>query len=232
MKENKILFSPGVIFKLLVFILLYPCLPLLISRHWNWWEAWFYALFSILGFAFSRLLAARRNPDLIVERSKFLQQPDAIHWDKHIAPLVGLGGAVLPIVAGLDALFSWSIPFHDTIKFSALLVFLLGYAFSSWALIENRFFSGMVRLQTDRQHTVVSSGPYRLVRHPGYAGAMLTYLAIPFFLDSSWAIIPALLLIILLVIRTSLEDEFLHSNLPGYREYAKNTRFRLLPGVW
>ena len=90
----------------------------------------------------------------------------------------------------------------------------------------------MVRIQTERGHQVISTGPYRWVRHPGYAGALITYLATPFFLDSIWALLPALFLMVVLVVRTSLEDRTLQEELTGYREYAGRVRFRLLPGVW
>ena len=90
----------------------------------------------------------------------------------------------------------------------------------------------MVRIQTDRGHKVVSSGPYRWLRHPGYAGGLLTYLATPFFLDSPWAFLPAPFITIVLVIRTKLEDRTLQNELEGYREYARQVRYRLLPGVW
>jgi protein-S-isoprenylcysteine O-methyltransferase Ste14 len=90
----------------------------------------------------------------------------------------------------------------------------------------------MARIQTDRGHQVVSSGPYRWMRHPGYAGALLTYLATPLFLDSGWAFLPTVFITILMVIRTYLEDRFLQDELEGYRDYVKRVRYRLLPGVW
>ena len=99
-------------------------------------------------------------------------------------------------------------------------------------MVANRFFSAVVRIQTDRGQTVVTSGPYRLVRHPGYAGGMLAWLAAPLALDSLWALLPAALTALALVIRTILEDRMLHAGLPGYAEYAQRTRARLLPGVW
>ena len=111
-------------------------------------------------------------------------------------------------------------------------IILAGYVLGAYALIENRFFSGMVRIQTDRDHQVVSSGPYRWVRHPGYAGALLVYLVTPLFLDSAWAFLPAVFLAVVLVIRTHLEDSTLQEELAGYREYARRVRYRLLPGVW
>jgi protein-S-isoprenylcysteine O-methyltransferase Ste14 len=217
---------------MLFFIIVIPFLPLLISRQWDWWEAWLYAIIGILGFAISRVLAARRHPDLLAERARFLQHEDAKPWDKFLSPMVGLGGGLIPLVAGLDALFGWSPPYSPPVKILALVIILAGYALGSYALIENRFFSGIVRIQSDRGHQVVSSGPYRWVRHPGYAAALLTYLATPFFLDSRWAFLPVMFITVVLVIRTSLEDKVLQDELDGYRDYAGRVRYRLLPGVW
>ena len=217
---------------MLVFIVIVPFLPLLISRQWDWWEAWVYAIICILGFAVSRILAARRNPDLLAERARFLRLEDAKSWDKILAPLVGIGGGLLPLVVGLEAMLSWSHPFNQSVKILALVFMLARYTLASYALIENRFFSGMVRIQTDRGHHLVSSGPYLWIRHPGYTGALLTYLATPFFLDSRWSFIPVLFITIVLVIRTNLEDKALWDELEGYRDYMKKVRYRLLPGIW
>jgi protein-S-isoprenylcysteine O-methyltransferase Ste14 len=230
--EKKKLISARVIIQLLFFIVLIPFLPLLIARHWDWWEGWAYASLSILGFAISRLLAARRNPDLIQERANYMRQENTQSWDKKLAPLLGVGGILVMVVAGMDKLFDWPPDFSLPVKVAALVLTLAGYGLSSYALITNRFFSGTVRLQPERGQTVVSSGPYGWVRHPGYAGALLNYLATSFFLDSAWALIPSMFITVVLGIRTSLEDRFLQENLEGYREYAKKVRFRLLPGVW
>ena len=224
--------SPRVLAPMLFFIVVVPLLPLLISRRWDWWEAWVYGLVAVLGFAISRVLAARRHPDLLVERSRFMRTEDAKSWDKLLAPLVGLGGGLIPLVAGLDELFGWSPTFSLPVKIVSLAVILAGYVLASYALIENRFFSGMVRIQTDRGHQVVSGGPYRWVRHPGYARGLLTYLATPFFLDAAWALLPAIFITIVLVIRTALEDRTLQAELPGYKDFATRTRYRLLPGIW
>ena len=136
------------------------------------------------------------------------------------------------IIAGLDYRFGWSAPIPLAISLAALLVGLLGFAFSTWALVENRFFSAVVRIQTDRGHSVCSTGPYRFVRHPGYAGGILFYLMTPLILSSWWAFIPALLTTIFTIIRTHLEDKTLQAELDGYEAYARQTRYRLLPGVW
>jgi protein-S-isoprenylcysteine O-methyltransferase Ste14 len=232
MSNRSKMITPRVVIQMLFLIIGIPFLPLLISWQWDWWEAWVYAIISILGFAVSRALAARRHPDLLAERARFLRHEDAKPWDKTLAPLVGIGGGLIPLVVGLDARFGWSPAYSMTVKILALIMILAGYALGSYALIENRFFSGMVRIQVDRGHRVVSSGPYRWVRHPGYAGALLTYLATPLFLDSSWAFLPAAFITSVLVIRTALEDRSLQAELEGYRDYAGLVHYRLLPGVW
>ncbi|MCB9135501.1 MAG: isoprenylcysteine carboxylmethyltransferase family protein [Anaerolineales bacterium] len=216
----------------LFFVLVVPFLPLLISWRWNWWEAWVFGLVNIVGFIVSRAFAARRNPDLLNERAKMLDHDDTKSWDKILAPLVGLGGGLIPFVAGLDALFGWSTPFSLVARLLALLFILMGYVISSYALIENRFFSGVVRIQTERGHCVITSGPYRWMRHPGYAGALLLYLATPFFLDSVWTLFPAILMAVALIIRTVLEDKTLQEELAGYQDYVELVRYRLLPGIW
>jgi protein-S-isoprenylcysteine O-methyltransferase Ste14 len=232
MKAQPRILTVQVILQLLIFIVFIPFLPLLISRHWAWWEAWVYAVIGILNFAVSRVLAARRHPDIIAERARTFQHPDAKNWDKQLAPFLGLGGIIVLVVAGLDELLSWSPAFNLPLKILSLLIILAGHALGSYALIENRFFSGTVRLQSDRGHQVVSSGPYRWIRHPGYAGALFAYLVLPIFLDSSWAFLPTVFTILLLVVRTQLEDKFLQVQLEGYRDYVKRVRCRLFPGIW
>jgi protein-S-isoprenylcysteine O-methyltransferase Ste14 len=115
---------------------------------------------------------------------------------------------------------------------TAFVITALGYSLGTWATLVNRFFSAVVRIQRDRGHTVVSSGPYRLIRHPGYAGAVVTSLATPLLLGSLWALIPAVLAVCTLIIRTALEDRTLQEELEGYHDYTARVRYRLLPGVW
>lgn len=224
--------TPRVLVQMLFFVVVIPFLPLLISWQWDWWQAWVFAGVCILGFVISRALAARRHPDLLAERARFMQHEDAKSWDKILAPLVGLGGGLIPLVAGLEARFDLPPSFSLPVEIIALTILLASYVLGAYALIENRFFSGMVRLQIERGHEVVSSGPYRWVRHPGYVGALWSYLAMPFFLDSGWAILPAIFLTVVLVIRTGLEDKALQDELAGYRDYARQVRYRLLPGIW
>ena len=226
------LMTPKTIVRLVIVLLVVPLAPMIISGVWDWWEAWVYAIINILGFIISRVLAARRNPDIITERARSMELQDAKSWDKILSPMLAFGALIVLIVAGADKGFGWSTPFSLNAKIVALIVIILGYVLGSWALIENRFFSGVVRIQTDRGHHVVTTGPYRIVRHPGYAGALWTYVAMPILFDSLWAFIPTILLLGVLVLRTSLEDRTLQAELPGYKEFTQKTRYRLLPRIW
>jgi protein-S-isoprenylcysteine O-methyltransferase Ste14 len=232
MDKHKKAITPRVVIQLLIVLLLIPCLPLLITRRWDWWEAWIYAVLLILAFGMSRWLASRRHPDLLRERAGFMQLENVQTWDRWLAPLVGVGSGLLPSAAAFEHFLSPPSSFSPWIKILALLTIIAGYSLATYALMENRFFSGVVRLQTERGHHAVTGGPYRWVRHPGYAGSLMTYFVIPLWMDSWWTFVPAVLLAAVLVLRTSLEDRFLQENLPGYADYAARVRYRLLPGVW
>lgn len=224
--------TPRRIGLMVLVVLLFACTPLIISGHWDWWEAWSYAVVGTVGFAASRVLAARRNPGLIDERARSMELQGAKSWDRILAPMVALGGILIAVVAGLDKRHEWSEPFPLWIKVAALVIIVLGYLLGTWAMLENKFFSGVVRIQKDRGHTVVSTGPYAWIRHPGYAGTLCVYFVTPLLLDSIWALIPALVLVGALVVRTALEDKTLQEELPGYKEFTQKTRYRLIPWIW
>jgi protein-S-isoprenylcysteine O-methyltransferase Ste14 len=172
------------------------------------------------------------DPDLLQERAA--PGPGVDRGDVVIATLGVL--ALYPatfIVAGLDAVrFGPALPMAQSVQLAALLVFALGYGFAYWAVYSNPFFATFVRIQEDRDHSVVSSGPYALIRHPGYAGALLAHLALPFALESIWALLPTAVATVLFIARTSREDRTLRDQLAGYREYQARVRWRLVPGVW
>jgi protein-S-isoprenylcysteine O-methyltransferase Ste14 len=224
--------SPATIVLMLLVVFIIPFLPLLISRQWDWWEAWVNAAIFILGFIVSRALAVKRHPDILVERANYRQHENTAPFDKVLSPVTAFGSAFILVVAGLDELYDMNPEFGLVVEIAALICILAGYVLGTLALLENRFFSGTVRLQPERGHQVVTSGPYAWVRHPGYAGTVLSYLAIPFFLDSPWALVPGVQAVIALVIRTCLEDRFLQANLDGYSAYTQKVRHRLVPGIW
>lgn len=122
----------------------------------------------------------------------------------------------LAIVAGFDHRLGWSPAFPLWLNLLGFVLIAIGYALAVWALVENRFFSSVVRIQTERGHVVCDSGPYRIIRHPGYAGNLLPLLGIVLALSTVWTLIPAAVALIITIIRTALEDHTLHEELPGY----------------
>lgn len=222
----------GLLIRLILFVF-FLSLPFLAAGTLNWPQRLLYLGLLLFFIGGSRLIIARKWPDLVRERVRGGELADSKKWDRPLSSIVGLWGLLATwTVAGLNERFDWppSIPIELQVIGSIVLV--LGTLLGTWAMIVNRFFSAVVRIQTDRGHTVVTSGPYRFVRHPAYAGGVLTYLATPFLLNSLWASIPALLTIGLIIVRTKLEDETLQVELTGYVEYTQQTRYRLLPGVW
>ncbi|HNS64065.1 MAG TPA: isoprenylcysteine carboxylmethyltransferase family protein, partial [Anaerolineaceae bacterium] len=210
----------------------FPLLPILISGKWNWWEAWVMLAVFVLSFILSRALAVRKSPDILKERANYNQHENTQPWDKWLSPLVAFGSVFILLVAGLDALYHWSAGFPLAVEIAGLVLIAGGYILGSYAFIENAYFSGTVRIQDERGHRVVSSGPYGWMRHPGYLGSLVASLGMPLLLDSLWAFIPVVNFGAFFIIRTRLEDRFLQENLPGYREYAQKVRYRLLPGIW
>lgn len=184
--------------------------------------------FSLL----SRMIILWKNPDLAAERGQGLGREDTEPWDKVLMPLGILAAIIMLMVAGLDNRFSWSPKLPFIVHAIAFVVIALGYGLSTWATVTNRFFSSVVRIQRERAHVVMTAGPYKYIRHPGYAGAVVTSLATPLLLGSLWALLPASLAICQLIIRTVLEDRFLQNELEGYRAYADQVHYRLLPRVW
>lgn len=182
------------------------------------------ALVGVCGFA-------ALDPELIAERANPAPGFDA--GDALLSSLAGLALIFLPlVVAGLDHGRA-PVPRCSTAASGAALgLFVVGSLFSIWAAHENRFFSDFVRIQHERRHHVVTTGPYAHIRHPGYAGGIVAYLAVPMALGSAWALLPALVGAALLVVRAAREDRFLQSRLDGYRAYAGRVRWRLVPGLW
>jgi protein-S-isoprenylcysteine O-methyltransferase Ste14 len=208
---------------------------LMFTVAWDaaWWQAWVYIGITGLPSFFSRVVAMRRNPELLSERLHSMEKEDVRGWDKVLMPLVAIVFPILMILtAALDVRFAWSPTYHLAWTIGAVCVIAAGAMLAASAFTHNAFFSGTVRIQHDRGHTVVSTGPYRCVRHPGYAGGFMANLATPVLLGSLWALIPAAILCAFLVVRTALEDRTLRSDLPGYAEYTERTRYRLLPLVW
>jgi protein-S-isoprenylcysteine O-methyltransferase Ste14 len=194
----------------------------------NWVWAWAYLGVGVGILAINALVMP---PELIAERGK-MGKEDVKGWDRAFAALNIVPTFGLLVVAGLDEQFDWSPQLAPAVHLAGLALIALGQGLFTWAMVSNKFFSTMVRIQADRDHTVASGGPYRYVRHPGYVGYIVSSLATPVALGSLWALIPAGIVMFLFVVRTALEDKTLLEELNGYAAYAQQTRYRLLPGVW
>jgi protein-S-isoprenylcysteine O-methyltransferase Ste14 len=215
------------------YVLLSSALLFVAAGTIHWPAGWVYVLSALAVTLGSRLIALRVHPDMLRERARFTQGEGVPAWDRWLAPLVGLAGPVaMVIVAGLDHRFGWSPPLPPALPWIGLALLVLGYGLTTWAFVANRFFAAGVRIQAERGHTVVDAGPYRWVRHPGYAGGIVAFVGVPLLLGTLWAYLPAGLTVAAVVVRTALEDKLLRQDLPGYAEYARRVRYRLLPGVW
>ena len=171
-----------------------------------------------------------RYPELLAERTG--PKKGSKTWDTVLLSLYGVAMMIMWIVAGLDMRNAWSSGILPSTQFAALLIVIAGHTLVVWATGTNAFFSQVVRIQTERGHTVVSGGPYRWVRHPAYVGGILVVLGSPIMLASWWALIAGVVSAVLMVTRTAFEDKTLQAELAGYKDYAERTRYRLLPGVW
>ena len=216
-----------------LYLALVPALLFVSAGTTNWPMAWVYVALLLASTLGSRLIVLKRNPETLRERARFTSSEGTKTWDRILVMIVGLYGPMATmIVAGLDRRWGWSAVVPEIGQYLAALTIAGGYGLAVWAMVENRFFSSVARIQKDRGQEVVTTGPYRIMRHPSYAGAVLASLALPIMLDALWALIPAMLMTVTLVVRTALEDQMLRTELEGYQRYAEKTRYRLIPGVW
>ena len=195
----------------------------------NWSNAW-----VLLGLNCAASLATTallwRHTELLAERSNIKAGKS---WDKAIVPITVLLGPVATwITAGLDTRFHWSDGMPPFAFITGVVIAVLAAALIAWAMRSNKFFSSVVRIQKDRGHLVITVGPYRFVRHPGYTGMAAFTLATPLILNSRWAFVPAVITAAMTVLRTVLEDRTLHSELDGYADYARRVKYKLLPAIW
>jgi protein-S-isoprenylcysteine O-methyltransferase Ste14 len=210
-------------------ILLFGAILFIAAGRLDWPEAWIFLAIYLAGTLSFGLWVLRHNPDVINERGRVGK--NAKSWDKVIRIFYAICLLGILVLTGLDARFAWSsVPLWAKILGGIGFIISLLLAFS--AMMANTFLSTFVRIQDDRGHTTVSSGPYRFVRHPMYAGSLFMYWGMPLLLGSWWALIAGGLNMIVLVVRTALEDKTLQAELPGYKEYVKKVHYRLIPGIW
>ena len=196
----------------------------------DWVAGWLYVGIVAMNYLGNVIYLKRVNPELLEARMRMAKGTK--HWDIVWGVIFGPMLISIYIVAGLDVVrFEWTT-MSPLFWWIGLILFLMGTALFSWSMGVNPFFEKTVRIQSERGHRVIDTGPYAFVRHPGYLGFFGWCLSAPLLLGSRWAFLPAILSVVGLVVRTALEDRTLHEELEGYEAYSKRVRYRLLPGVW
>lgn len=215
----------GLVVSLFFFLVLFIC-----AGRINYLQGWLYVSMNLF-MTLMTVLASMGNTELINERVK--PGEGTKKWDKFLLGISALIYLIMIIVSGLDSgRFHWSPDFHWTLYILGIVLTLSGHSFFLIAKRQNKFFSTVVRIQTERGHTVCDTGVYKIIRHPGYLGMIISTLGFPLLLGSLWSIIPVVLSISILIIRTYLEDITLINELTGYKEYSYKTPYKLIPNVW
>jgi protein-S-isoprenylcysteine O-methyltransferase Ste14 len=209
------------------YIALFVFLP---AGTWGWIRGWLFVVAFLAVTLVIFLYLWRVNPEVVIARSRPHQGTK--RWDTALLwLLLPAMMAIMPVAALDDGRYHWfPLPWWACVTGYSL--FFLGIGLTTWAEAVNKFFEPTVRIQTDRGHIVIETGPYALVRHPGYAGATVMAVGIALCLGSLYALIPAVLTSLLLILRTQWEDQTLQAELTGYSNYARRVRYKWIPGIW
>jgi protein-S-isoprenylcysteine O-methyltransferase Ste14 len=197
------------------------------------YRAWIWAGVTLLYYIGGMLVILRVNPELLNARGRWNKRKDTKRWDRfllHIFGTVGLYGHT--VLMALDVgRFGWS-GMNAWYILPGMFLYTGAFNLVYWAMAVNTHFETTVRIQQERDHKVVSWGPYQIVRHPGYAGLILANFGSTLIMGSLFGFITAVSTFLILVIRTSMEDRTLRQELEGYEAYAEKTRYRLIPFIW
>jgi protein-S-isoprenylcysteine O-methyltransferase Ste14 len=197
----------------------------------KWMRAWIYISLIIILQAAQMLILIINNPELINERGK-LARKGTKKYELIFIKIYFFSAIIISIVAGFDAMrYKWTALSFDWI-YPGIVLFVLSSILGIWAMAVNPFFAATQRVQSDKNHTVITAGPYTYIRHPGYLSWILGALSYPLLLGSLLSFVVVFLLIVIFIGRTHLEDSSLQKELDGYREYARVTKYRLIPYVW
>jgi protein-S-isoprenylcysteine O-methyltransferase Ste14 len=197
----------------------------------SWPEAWIF-----IGIQFSWSIGIviwlfKHNPELLKDRMSLMKK-SAKSWDKVILTASIPFYLAFLVIPGLDAVrFQWSIV-PMAVKIFCFILIAVSFIWIGLVMKENTYLSRVVEIQTERGHKVITTGPYKFVRHPMYVATLVLLFCFPPALGSLYGLIPVFFAAITVVIRTHLEDKTLHKELEGYVEYAEKTKYRLIPGIW
>lgn len=198
---------------------------------WHWPAAWvFLATMTFISLAAGSWLA-RTDPGLLAERMRLTAQEGQPAADKIFMAIFGVAALIWFVSIGVDHRLHGS-DFSVPLQVLGLALLLLSTVFIMWVMRENSFAAPMVKVQHERGHHVVSSGPYAWVRHPMYSGTVLFMVAMPLLLGSGWGVAASPVFALLFGIRAGIEERTLIAGLPGYDDYIAQVRYRLVPGVW
>lgn len=220
--------SLGVRMSLFAVALMWP------AGSWYWWEGWvMVGLWASFGVVMTPYLL-KHDPALLAERMKLVPfHKDQKAWDKVIMLLFIIAAIALYIIPGFDVVrYGWTEPLPLWMRLAAIFIHPPCFVILGWVMRENTYLSQAVKIDKQRGHKVITTGPYAYVRHPMYTVVIILLFAVPVALGSRFALLPVAFLTLLLVVRTYLEDRTLHAELEGYAEYAKQTPCRLIPGIW
>jgi protein-S-isoprenylcysteine O-methyltransferase Ste14 len=192
----------------------------------KFWHAWILLAMFFIPWIFVSIYLVNNNPSLLQRRMRLKERLRSQRWFIALATPIY---CLIYIIPGFDYRFHWSAVPVILVAIADVLV-LLGYIIIFLVFKENTYASRIVEVDEDQQ--VITSGPYAKIRHPMYVGVMLMFFFSPVALGSFWALIPAALLPVVLIIRIRDEEQLLKKDLPGYLEYTQKVRYRLIPKIW
>jgi protein-S-isoprenylcysteine O-methyltransferase Ste14 len=235
MKKKDLMLSPIIIWlRFVIRMSLFAVALLWPAGSFYWWEAWvMIVLWTIFGLVLTPYLM-KHDPELLAERMRLVPiHKDQKAWDKVIMSLFFIAGIALYIIPGFDVVrYAWSESLPLWMKLIAIVIHFPCFLMLGWVMHENTYLAQVVKIDDKRGHKVITTGPYAWVRHPMYTVVIVLLFAVPIALGSRYALILSAFLTLLLIVRTHLEDRTLHDELEGYTEYAKQTPYRLVPGLW
>lgn len=215
-----------VLVRIVLFIAALGAMLFLPAGTFDYWQAWAYLAILIIPMIFVLTYLIGRDPELLERRMRMREKETE---QKLIIKLSILFFVIALLIPGFDKRFGWSsVPLEVIV--TADVIVLAGYMVFVLVLRENRYASRIV--EVERKQKVVTTGPYAVVRHPMYSGALLMWGFSPLALGSYWGMIPNVLLVVLIVARIRNEEKILNRQLEGYSEYTQKVRYRLVPGIW
>ena len=214
----------------ITFVTFSVALMFLLAGRLDWLGGWLVTAIQVGSLAVQWLIVGRRHPDLLLERSGL--GADVERGDIPLALGMAYGPFVAMLIAGLEVRLQGLPEAAVLVAIAGVALALAGIAVTVSAMLANRFFGPVVRIQSDRGHAVADDGPYAVVRHPGYVGAIFFYVGLPAVLGSWWSVPIIAMVIAITVVRTAREDRYLQAHLNGYAGYATRVRWRLVPRIW